>query len=92
MVSKKCAGCGQYFSGELNGDYLCAACAHLEAMPQRPLSGLSGIDMGEAPHDASPDASSDASYDASFDAASPAGGARRPADLARARNVNGQAA
>ena len=84
MVSKKCAGCGQYFSGELNGDYLCAACAHLEAMPQR---SSSGIDMGEALHDASLDASSDASFDDALPA-----GARRPANLARTRNVNGQAA
>ena len=88
MVSKKCAGCGQYFSGELNGDYLCPACAHLEAMPQRPLSSLSGFDMGDAPLDASPDAS----LDASFEAAAPADGARRPADRARTRNVKGQAA
>ncbi|HEY7837495.1 MAG TPA: hypothetical protein VIC54_02755 [Terriglobales bacterium] len=88
MVSKKCAGCGQYFSGDLNGDYLCPACAHLEAMPQRPLSSLSGFDMGDAPLNASPDVA----LDASFEAGAPADGARRPADQAHPRNVKGQAA
>lgn len=44
MVSKKCAGCGSYFSGELNGNYLCPVCASLGAPELRPLAGLDSLD------------------------------------------------
>ena len=35
--------CGRYFSGELNGDYLCGHCVHLGAVPLRPLMNLDGL-------------------------------------------------
>lgn len=61
MVSKKCAGCGSYFSGELNGNYLCPVCASLGSPELRPLSGLDALDetwFGEEPrYGATPDES-----------------------------------
>lgn len=47
MVSKQCVACGGYFVGELNGDYICPACAQAgAAAPMRPLASLSGLDPG----------------------------------------------
>jgi len=41
MVTKQCAFCGRYFTGELNGDYACSNCAQGGmAAAKRPLSQL----------------------------------------------------
>lgn len=47
MVNKQCVACQQYFRGELNGDYLCPACAAAGRSQLRPLSGLGSVSDGE---------------------------------------------
>ena len=43
MVNKLCAMCGRYFAGDLNGDYLCSACASIShPAPAPSLSSLDG--------------------------------------------------
>lgn len=46
MVYKLCAVCGRYFTGELNGDYHCTACAPSQGEAVRPLAGLDGSVIG----------------------------------------------
>lgn len=47
MVSKQCVVCGEYFAGELNGDYFCPACQQAGVTQRlRPLASLD--DFGRA--------------------------------------------
>lgn len=46
MVCKQCLACGGYFRGELDGAYLCPACAHASATSgQVPVRALSNLDL-----------------------------------------------
>lgn len=46
MVTKQCAFCGRYFTGELNGDYVCSSCTQGGmAAAKRPLSQLDDLDQ-----------------------------------------------
>ncbi len=58
MVSKQCVACGEYFVGELNGDYSCPACRQAGVSQRlRPLATLDDLGRGDAPRAAgAPDA------------------------------------
>lgn len=83
MVSKKCAGCGSYFSGELDGDYLCPACVAAGLAPRRPLSSLDELDAMDTPVMDTP------GMDTAIEAPRHAPGS---AAASSKRNVKGQAA
>jgi len=49
MVSKQCVVCGDYFAGELNGDYSCPACQRMGAAQRmRPLASLGDFGRADA--------------------------------------------
>jgi hypothetical protein len=47
-VTKQCAGCGEYFSGDFDGDYTCPRCRAAGTMRRRPVVRLDdqGLDSG----------------------------------------------
>ncbi len=43
MINKLCAMCGVYFSGQLNGSYICPECRERELPVQRALVSLESV-------------------------------------------------
>ncbi|HEY8055865.1 MAG TPA: hypothetical protein VIE13_08130 [Terriglobales bacterium] len=41
-VTKQCAGCGEYFAGDFDGDYTCPRCRAAGTMRRRPMVRLDG--------------------------------------------------
>ncbi len=46
MIVKQCAGCGNYFTGEFDGDYSCANCRRDGVVRARPLEPLEPLAAG----------------------------------------------
>jgi len=59
VVSKQCLQCGKYFPGDLDGNYLCPACAERGALRPRTLYSLDDLVPPSSPgpgRDAAPGA------------------------------------
>lgn len=48
-IHKLCTACSRYFSGKMNGEYLCPDCRRTVRVQARPLNALDSMAPGYAP-------------------------------------------